>query len=126
VLEGSVQKTAARIRITAQLIDATSGHHLWSERYDRGHEDLFDIQDDITMEIVKALQVDLIEGEQEQARIWQKKGTSNLMAYEKVLKARQYRYKIGLSLGPNLLRWRINTPKRLSSWMIPWTLHTPC
>jgi adenylate cyclase len=92
VLEGSVQKTAARIRITAQLIDATSGHHLWSERYDRGHEDLFDIQDDITMEIVKALQVDLIEGEQ--ARIWQKKGTSNLMAYEKVLKARQYRYKI--------------------------------
>jgi adenylate cyclase len=88
ILEGSVQRTADRIRVTAQLIDATTGHHVWSERYDREQEDIFDIQDDLTMEITKALGIELIEGEQ--ARIWQKNQTSNLSAYEKVLQGRQY------------------------------------
>jgi TolB-like protein/class 3 adenylate cyclase len=59
VLEGSVQRTADRIRITTQLIDATTGYHLWSERYDRDPEDIFAVQDDITMEIMKAMQVKL-------------------------------------------------------------------
>jgi adenylate cyclase len=58
-LEGSVQRTADRIRITTQLIDATTGYHLWSERYDRDLEDIFAVQDDITMEIMKAMQVKL-------------------------------------------------------------------
>jgi adenylate cyclase len=88
VLEGSVQRTADRIRITAQLIDAITGHHLWSERYDRKRGDLFSIQDDITMQITKALRIELIEGEQ--ARIWGKHETGNLRAYEKVLEGRQY------------------------------------
>jgi adenylate cyclase len=87
VLEGSVQRTADRIRITAQLIDATTGYHIWSERYDREQNDIFAIQDDITMEITKAIGIELIEGEQ--ARIWQKTQTSNLRAYEKFLQGRQ-------------------------------------
>ncbi len=84
VLEGSVQKTADRIRITAQLIDATNGRHLWAERYHRKLKDIFVVQDEITMEILKALQVELIGGEK--ARIIGR-GTANLEAYEKCLQA---------------------------------------
>ena len=71
VLEGSVRKSEDRVRITAQLIDAIAGHHLWSERYDRELKDIFALQDDITMNIVTALQVKLTEGEQ--MRIWAKR-----------------------------------------------------
>jgi TolB-like protein/Tfp pilus assembly protein PilF len=68
VLEGSVQKAEGRVRITAQLIDAITGHHLWSERYDRDLKDIFALQDEITMRILTALQIQLTEGEQ--ARVW--------------------------------------------------------
>jgi adenylate cyclase len=71
VLEGSVRKSEDRVRITAQLIDATTGHHLWSERYDRDLVEIFAIQDEITMKIITALQVELTEGEQ--MRIWAKR-----------------------------------------------------
>jgi adenylate cyclase len=57
VIEGSVLKSGDRLRITAQLIDATTGHHLWSERYDRILDDLFAILDDITMNIMQAMQL---------------------------------------------------------------------
>jgi adenylate cyclase len=87
VLEGSVQKTADRIRITAQLIDATTGHHLWAERYDRPLEDIFAIQDEITFEILAALQMKLTVGEK--ARLIGK-GTDNLEAYEKCLQAAEH------------------------------------
>ncbi len=70
VLEGSVRKSEDRVRITAQLIDAISGHHLWAERYDRDIKDIFALQDEITMKIVTSLQVKLTEGEQ--ARMWSK------------------------------------------------------
>jgi adenylate cyclase len=70
VLEGSVRKSEDRVRITAQLIDATTGHHLWSERYDRDLKDIFAVQDEITMKIITALQVKLTEGEQ--MRMWAK------------------------------------------------------
>jgi adenylate cyclase len=88
VLEGSVQKTSDRIRITAQLIDATTGHHIWSERYDREPEDIFAVQDDISLKIMNAMRVEILDGEQ--ARIWQKHETSNLEAYEKVIQGRRY------------------------------------
>ncbi|UCG67365.1 MAG: tetratricopeptide repeat protein, partial [Deltaproteobacteria bacterium] len=84
VLEGSVRKAAHRVRITAQLVDARTGHHLWAERYDRDLKDIFAIQDEITMKIITALQVELTEGEQ--ARIWAK-GTDNLEAYLLCLQA---------------------------------------
>jgi TolB-like protein len=78
VLEGSVQRSGDRLRITAQLIDALTGHHLWSARYDRDVKDIFALQDDITLKIVEALQVELTEGEQ--ARI-ERSGTNNLEAW---------------------------------------------
>lgn len=86
VLEGGIQKEGDRVRITAQLIDALSGHNLWAERYDRDLKELFALQDEITMEIINALQVELTEGEH--ARLW-RKGTDNLEAYLKSLKARE-------------------------------------
>jgi len=64
VLEGSVQRSGDRIRVTAQLVDATQGHHLWSEHYDRDIGDLFALQDDIALKIATALQVQLTDGEQ--------------------------------------------------------------
>jgi len=85
VLEGSVRKSADRVRITAQLVDAQNGNHLWGDRYDRELKDLFTLQDEITMKIMTALEVKLTEGEQ--ARITGS-GTDNLDAYLKVLQAR--------------------------------------
>jgi adenylate cyclase len=57
VLEGSIQRSGDRIRVTAQLIDALSGRHVWSERYDRVLEDLFAVQDEIMMNIMRAMEV---------------------------------------------------------------------
>jgi len=85
VLEGSVRKYRDRVRVTAQLSDATSGHHLWAERYDRKLKDIFAIQDEITKRILEALQVKLTEGEH--ARLWGK-GTNNIDAYLKYVEAR--------------------------------------
>jgi adenylate cyclase len=64
VLEGSVRKSGNRIRITAQLIDAADGTHLWAERYDRTMDDIFAIQDEITLTLATEMQVKLTEGEQ--------------------------------------------------------------
>jgi len=86
VLEGSVRKEGDRVRITAQLIDALTGHNLWAERYDRDLKDIFALQDEISLEIINALQVELTEGEH--ARLW-RKGTDNLEAYIKSLRARE-------------------------------------
>jgi adenylate cyclase len=83
VLEGSVQKSGDRVRVSAQLIDAIKGYHLWSERYDRKLKDIFALQDEITMKIMTATQVKLTEGEQ--ARVYAR-GTENLEAYGKFLR----------------------------------------
>lgn len=64
VVEGSVQKSGSKIRITAQLIDALTGTHLWAERYDREETDLFALQDEITNKITLALRIKLTEGEE--------------------------------------------------------------
>ena len=90
VLEGSLRKAGNRLRITAQLINVADGYHLWSERYDREMEDIFDIQDDITLKIVDALKIRLI-GDQDQAL--PKHGTENLEAYRLYLKGRQEQLK---------------------------------
>jgi adenylate cyclase len=62
VLEGSVRRSDTQVRITAQLIDATQGQHLWSERYDRPLQDIFAVQDEIRKQIVFALKVKLTPG----------------------------------------------------------------
>ena len=87
VLEGSLQKSNDQLRINVQLIDAIAGNHLWAEKYDRNMQDIFTLQDDITMKIITALQVELSQGEQ--ANIIAK-GTKNLEAYLKVLQGMQH------------------------------------
>ncbi len=84
VLEGSVQKSGNRVRITAQFIDALSGHHLWAERYDRDLKDIFALQDEITMKVITALQVELTAGEMAGVIA---KGTKNIDAFIKYLRA---------------------------------------
>ena len=91
VLEGSVRKGGDKIRITAQLIDALNGHHLWAKRYDRNLSDIFAVQDEITKEIITAMQVKLTEGEQARATA---RGTDNLEAYLKYLQANELVHRI--------------------------------
>src|SRR5215471_12241976 len=79
LLEGSTRKAGNRVRINAQLIDATKGYHLWAERYDRNLEDIFALQDEVTQKIVTALEVKLTEGEQRQRG---QPLTNNLEAYD--------------------------------------------
>src|SRR5262249_60740006 len=78
VLEGSGRKTGNRVRIAAQLIDGTTGGHLWAERYDRELTDIFAVQDEVTREIVSALAVRLTEGEQQRIM---GRGAADLEAY---------------------------------------------
>lgn len=85
VLEGSVRKAEDRIRIMAQLIDAKTGNHVWSERYDRDLKDIFALQDEITMKIMTALQVKLTEGHTVR---FTERGTKNPEAYLKCSEAR--------------------------------------
>ncbi len=87
VLEGSVRKAANRVRVTAQLIDAATGSHVWADRYDRDLTDVFGVQDDITANVVKALQVTLLEGEQ--ARVWHR-STNNLEAWSCLTRAKAH------------------------------------
>ncbi|NIQ96868.1 MAG: adenylate/guanylate cyclase domain-containing protein, partial [Desulfuromonadales bacterium] len=63
LVEGSVRKAGSRVRINAQLINCKDGTHLWAERYDRELSDIFDIQDDVTRDIVSALEVRLKTGD---------------------------------------------------------------
>ena len=84
VLEGSIQKSADRVRVTAQLVDALTGHHLWAQRYDRNMKELFALQDEMTLEIVLALRVKLTEGEQELVR---HRSTNNLEAWGHAVRA---------------------------------------
>ena len=87
VLEGSVQKTEDRVRITAQLIDAISGRHVWSERYDRELGGIFALQDEITKKIITSLQVRLTMGE---VARWISQDTDNFEAYLKYLEGEAF------------------------------------
>jgi adenylate cyclase len=85
VLEGGVRKSDNRLRITVQLVNVADGYHLWSERYDRQMEDVFDIQDEIALAVVNALKVKLL-GAEKAALL--KRHTGNAEAYELYLKGR--------------------------------------
>jgi adenylate cyclase len=80
ILEGSVQRSGDRVRITAQLIDATTEYHMWSENYDRDLSDIFALQDEITIKLIRALAVNLTQGEQ--ARLHYK-DISSIQAFDK-------------------------------------------
>ncbi|MEO8649259.1 MAG: hypothetical protein ABI539_08850 [Acidobacteriota bacterium] len=85
VLEGSVRKSGNRLRITVQLVNAADGYHLWAERYDCEMDDIFDVQDEITLAVVESLKVKLF-GQKHIAIL--KKGTENPNAFEFYLRGR--------------------------------------
>ena len=87
IVEGSVQRTANRVRVNAQLIDPSTGHHLWAKRYDRKLNDIFALQDEIveTIASTMALQVDLAERKRAM-----RKTTDDLQAYDYLLRGREY------------------------------------
>jgi len=91
VLEGSVRIAEEKVRINAQLVDALKGDYLWAERYDRALEDIFALQDEITKNIMTALQVKLTEGEK--MRVFSR-STDNLIAYQKYLQGRTHLLRI--------------------------------
>ncbi|WGS18721.1 MULTISPECIES: adenylate/guanylate cyclase domain-containing protein [unclassified Bradyrhizobium] len=84
VLEGSVRKSGARVRITGQLVEAATGAHIWAEKIDGGVEDVFDLQDKVTASVVAAIEPRLLTREMERAR---QKPTGNLKAYDFFLRA---------------------------------------
>lgn len=90
ILEGSVRKIGNRVRINAQLIDASSGGHVWAERYDRDFVDIFNLQDEVTQEIVAALTINLTKSEEMQLG---HRGTENLKAYDCLLKGMKEHWK---------------------------------
>ena len=98
ILEGSLRKSGNKIRITAQLIKVTDGYHLWSEKYDRQLEDIFDIQDEISLAILNAIKIQLF-GATKEAVL--KKYTDNPKAYQLYLQGRFYYNKWGGADGFN-------------------------
>jgi len=83
VLEGSVQRSGANVRVNAQLIDATSGGHVWADRYDGELKNIFGLQDTVTRNVVKALAVELTKDDRERVA---SRGTDNIQAYDVFLK----------------------------------------
>ncbi len=93
ILEGSVRKAEGQVRITAQLVDTTTGYHVWAERYDRELKGIFALQDEVTQKIVVALEVKLTVGEQ--GRVW-RRYTENVEAYDFFLRGMEYHNRLTL------------------------------
>ena len=91
ILEGSVQRAGDRVRITAQLIDATTNYHVWSENYDRDLTDIFVLQDEIALNLMYAMQIKLTSGEQ--ARLWEG-DTKNIQAFDKQMRGFECFYRL--------------------------------
>jgi adenylate cyclase len=123
VLEGSVQRSEDRIRILVQLIDATKGIHLWSERYDRDLKDLFVLQDEIAKQIMTALQVKLTEGEHASGVAGT---TSNLKALECFWRSEEHFFRFTREDNAAARQWAQKAvdldPKFASGWaQMGWT-----
>jgi adenylate cyclase len=119
VLEGSVQKSQDRVRITVQLIDAIKGIHLWSERYDRDLKDLFALQDEISMKIMTALQVKLTEGEHASAVAGT---TSNLNALEYFWHAEEHFLRFSKEENAEARQWAEKAIELDSNFAGAWAL----
>ena len=118
VLEGSVRKSGNRIRVTAQLINAADGYHVWSESYDRSVEDVFAIQDEVSRTIAETLEVKLL-GRQEQALA--PRHTKNIEAYNLYLQGRYHwnrRYKGGMQAA---IRFFQQAKEKDPSFALPYT-----
>ena len=137
VLEGSVRKAGDRVRITTQLIDATTGHHLWAERFDRALEDVFAVQDEVTQKIVAALAVEISSAEMKRAM---RKDTKNLEAYDYVLRGQRLRrnfnketnaqaralFEKAIALDPDYARaYAYLAWTHLNDWQLGWNESRP-
>ena len=91
VVEGSVRKEGDHVRITAQLVDAVTGSHLWAERYDRGLADVFAVQDEITQAVVAAIEPQLYAAEDFRAR---RKTPDNMAAWDLVMRALSHYWRV--------------------------------
>ena len=118
ILEGSVQRSGDRIRVTAQLIDATTGHHLWAERYDRKLKEVFALQDEITLRILTALQVKLTEGEQ----AIRMSTTDNLEAWGNVIKGSSLFEQFEPQSNSRARQFFLKAVKLDPNWDVAWTL----
>jgi adenylate cyclase len=121
VLEGSVLMSEERVRITAQLIDALTGGHIWSDRYDRDLNDFFNLLDEITLAIITELEVELTKGEQARIRT-----TDNLDAWRYVSKAEKYfltRSKEGMAKSRELYKKALEIDPEFAGavTMLAWT-----
>jgi TolB-like protein len=126
VLEGSVRKSANRVRITGQLIDASTGAHLWADRFDGAMEDIFDLQDQVTARVVGAILPKMEQAEIERAR---RKPTENLDAYDyylqgmaKVYQATRHAYDDALRLFYKAIEHDANFASAygMAAWCYAW------
>ena len=123
ILEGSVRKSGNRIRVTAQLIDSSTGQHMWADRYDRELVDIFEVQDEIMREIVSALDVEILAGEQ--SRFWSD-GTSNLQAWEYYRQARDLFSQYRSEHHPEVIRLLKKALEFDSEYSATWHLLAAC
>jgi len=132
VLEGGVQRWDSRVRITAQLVDAMTGYHIWADRYDREVRDIFTLQDEVTQQIVRALAVKLTEGEQGRiARVRTSPEVYDLVLRGSVERRRTTReanaesrrlYAKALDLDPTYAQAYMGLSwAHLQSWQLLWT-----
>jgi len=133
ILEGSVRKANGRVRITAQLVDATTEGHLWAERYDRDLKDIFALQDEVAQKIIAALAVKLTEDEQKRLV---RKYTDNMEAYDSLLQGLEYEnrytkeanvqarqlYERAIDLDPEFaLAYALLGLTHLHEWQLGWS-----
>lgn len=123
VLEGSVRKSASRVRITGQLIDTATGAHIWADRFDGALQDIFDLQDQVTTVVVSAIAPQLERAEIERVR---RKTTDNLDAYDCFLRGLASFYQLSRVGQSEALRWFHNAieidPNFASAYgMAAWT-----
>ena len=119
VLEGSVQSSGDQMRITAQLVDALTGNHLWAERYDRNMTGLFALQDEITDRIVTALRIKLTEGEQ--ARV-HRKHTRSLEAWNRLSRGLEHFYRSTKTDNASARHWFEKAIELDSSYALAYAL----
>lgn len=124
VLEGSVRKSGNRVRITAQLVDASDGHHVWADRYDRAFEDIFAVQDEMTNQITSAIAPGIVAAEVQRA---QAKDAGELGIWERLMRAHWHMqrfnpgdFKEAARLLDELLRHEPNNATALSDLAVVW------
>jgi adenylate cyclase len=123
VLEGSVRKGGTRVRITAQLIDATTGNHVWAERYDRELDDIFTVQDEITATIVGVVAPELIGAEMQRAR---RKDPASMDAWDCVMRANWHAWRLTEEDGAEARKFARQAIQLDRAMARPWVVCAMC